>query len=121
MARRIFNGFLTLTGYILSPLSWWNDLVVNIPLAYVFSCPFALLGEQFFLPAFIFGYWLTNLAGLVLLHRGISGLLNKEGRKHSWLKDVVISMAYTIIIILIVITGLIKSPGFLTSHEHPQG
>ena len=29
--RRVAGGFLGFIGYMLSPLSWWNDLFVNVP------------------------------------------------------------------------------------------
>ena len=31
------GGFLVVAGFLLSPLSWWNDLVINIPLALGFA------------------------------------------------------------------------------------
>ena len=31
--RKIYGGFLSVLGFMLSPLSWWNDAFVNLPLA----------------------------------------------------------------------------------------
>ena len=46
---------------MLSPLSWWNDLFVNVPLALAF----AWIVSFFYKPAFeicvIVGYWLSNI------------------------------------------------------------
>ena len=62
------GSFVALVGYMLSPLSWWNDLFVNVPLALVF----AWLVSAFYKPAFtsslVVGYWLTNVIGFILLH-----------------------------------------------------
>ncbi len=69
--RAIQGGLLATIGFILSPLSWWNDLLVNIPLAYLFAWPFGALNERLFLPALVFGYWLTNIIGMLLLHAGL--------------------------------------------------
>ncbi len=44
-------------------------MLVNVPLAYLFSWPFSAMHEQLFVPSFIIGYWLTNLLGLVMLHQ----------------------------------------------------
>jgi hypothetical protein len=63
-------------GFVLSPLSWWNDVVVNVPLAYLFAWPFSAWDERLYVPAFVLGYWLTNIAGLVLLHKGIAGAVS---------------------------------------------
>jgi len=32
--RWLTGGVLTTLGFIRSPLSWWNDLFVNLPIAY---------------------------------------------------------------------------------------
>ena len=48
--HHLINIILVTAGFILSPLSWWNDLLVNIPLAYLFSLPFSILDESLFLP-----------------------------------------------------------------------
>jgi len=76
--QRTLSAVLVGVGYILSPLSWWNDMFVNIPLAYIFAFPFSLMNDRWFLSAFILGYWLSNLLGFVLLHRGFVGLMNKQ-------------------------------------------
>lgn len=35
------GGLITAVGYVLSPLSFWNDMLVNIPLAYGFAYLFS--------------------------------------------------------------------------------
>lgn len=30
-ARRLFKAFIFFIGWILSPLTWWNDAFVNMP------------------------------------------------------------------------------------------
>lgn len=35
--RKIGGGTLAFIGFMLSPLSWWNDLFVNVPLALGFA------------------------------------------------------------------------------------
>jgi len=98
-------------GFILSPLSWWNDLFVNIPLAYIFSLPFSMISRSLFLPSFVLGYFLTNILGFLLMHHGISrGLLSKKIIKRDLKRDIIISLIYTVIIILLVVMGILKSP-----------
>jgi hypothetical protein len=80
--RKIIGGFLAVLGFLLSPLSWWNDLVFNLPLAYGFGFLFSLLSEELFLPATVVGYWLTNIVGLILMHQGIKNLFSKNDECH---------------------------------------
>lgn len=108
--RYALNSILATVGYILSPLSWWNDMVVNVPLAYVFSIPFTLLNNQLFLPAFIVGYWLTNVLGFVLLHKGVVGLVSKKPRQQRLWHYLIVALAYTAIIMLLVWLDWIPMP-----------
>ena len=109
MTRRLKSGFWAAIGFILSPLSWWNDLFVNIPLAYIFSWPIARINPEFYLPTFILGYWLTNILGLVLLHRGVEGMV-KSGPPKTFVQDLIISVIYSALIALIAWLGWLPSP-----------
>ncbi len=105
-----------IVGYILSPLSWWNDAFVNIPIAYVCGWLASLAHEQAFLPVFVISYWITNIAGFVLLHKGVEMIARKEGKKNPYsrrefLKDIALSLGYTALIILLVKLNIIKPVG----------
>jgi len=106
--RRAAAGLVAGSGWLLSPLSWWNDLVVNVPLAYLFSLPFSLIDERLYVPAFALGYWLTNVLGFVLLHKGVAGMISK--RKASLRHDLLVGTAYTIVIVVIASLGWLPSP-----------
>jgi hypothetical protein len=123
-AGRVISGtVLVAVGYILSPLSWWNDLFVNVPIAYGLSYPFSLISHALFLPSFIAGYWITNIAGLVLMHKGVVRVrkgLAKECREDAcdptisfWRqhrKDLLISVLYTGVILVVWQMGWLKDP-----------
>lgn len=111
--ERIVPGIKLVVGYILSPLSWWNDLVINVPLAYAFSYPFSLLGERWFLPAFVLGYWLTNLAGFYLLHKGVLGLTRRRRESRHWRAGIAASLVYTLALVVLVQFDLIPPPAEL--------
>ena len=83
MKRKIKGRILVIVGYILSPISWWNDLFVNIPLAYVFALPFGFFSKKLFLPAMILGYWVTNIIGFIMMHHGVKDLISKEKSKYT--------------------------------------
>jgi len=110
-ARRSWNALVAGLGWLLSPLSWWNDLFVNVPLAYLFSLPFSLLDERLYVPAFVVGYWLTNILGFVLLHKGAVGLVSKK--KAGLRKDLLVATMYTLIVATIAWLGWLPSPSSL--------
>ncbi len=109
--RRLSGGFLTAVGYLLSPLSWWNDMFVNVPLALVFAWVVSAFYKPAFAPSLVIGYWLTNVAGFVLMHKGAQQLLSKEEKRYSrreLIKDIVISLLYTLLIIALIKLGVLK-------------
>lgn len=114
--RMVKGGILALIGYLLSPLSWWNDIVVNIPIAYGFAFLISLISESWFFPAMVAGYWLTNIAGLVLLHKGIAIAVRKEDKKgagYGWkqlLKDLGLSIGYTMLIVVLIWLNILRLP-----------
>ncbi|MCX6780839.1 MAG: hypothetical protein NT003_01845 [Candidatus Magasanikbacteria bacterium] len=114
--QKIKSGILTTLGFLLSPLSWWNDIFINIPIAYIFALPFGLISQKFFLPAMIFGYWLTNIAGFILMHHGVKGIKSSVIKKYSkkeLIKDIGASIAYTILVVILAKVGLIVFPAGL--------
>jgi hypothetical protein len=109
--RKFSGGLLATIGFLLSPLSWWNDAFVNIPLALVF----AWLVSCFYRPAFaaslILGYWLTNVIGLVLMHKGARQILSKKpplDSRRELLTDVIVSLVYTMVIVILVKLEILK-------------
>jgi hypothetical protein len=117
--RRVTGGVLATVGFILSPLSWWNDLFVNVPLALLFGWGVGLCYPPAFNAGVIVGYWLTNVLGLVLLQKGAQKVLSKEEKPYSrgqLLRDLGISLLYTVLIVL-----LLKLEIFKPIESHLQG
>ncbi len=85
------RGLLFSTGYLLSPLSWWNDLIINVPLAYVFAILFSSLSGGFFAFWFSLGYTLSNIIGILLMKFSVSGYSG------SWIRDLIYSIAYSVV------------------------
>lgn len=121
--RKATGGLLAFIGYMLSPLSWWNDAFVNVPLALAFAWIVELfyklsVGGQdhararaVFGASWILGYWLTNVLGFVLMHKGAAKMLSDEEKKYSWrnaLRDIGISLLYTALIVLLLKLGIVK-------------
>jgi uncharacterized membrane protein len=61
----------------------------------------------------VVGYWITNIVGFILLHYGLIGMIKKEEKKYSrkqLIKDLLISVVYTIIVVLLVRLDIIRLP-----------
>ena len=116
LKRKLTGGVLAIVGFMLSPLSWWNDAFVNLPLALAFAwlvswpCPKSWK-ETVFDVSIIVGYWLTNVLGLVLLHKGARQMLGKENpssTRAELKKDLLVSLAYTALIVILIKLGVLK-------------
>jgi hypothetical protein len=107
--KRFFPGLLFAVGYILSPLSWWNDIFINLPLAWLIGniANFFLSGS--FQIGMIGGYWLSNLAGILFTLWGGSRLLGKQPpqKRELWI-SVAISLLYTAGLYLLMRWGIVK-------------
>ncbi|ABN70569.1 hypothetical protein Smar_1480 [Staphylothermus marinus F1] len=88
----VVRSAVFLAGYILSPLSWWNDLFINIPLAYLFAVLIHSLIRIDFAILFSAGYALTNIAGIILMKISITGV-----NKKNLLRDLLLTILYSII------------------------
>jgi hypothetical protein len=112
--RKVTGGVLAVIGFMLSPLSWWNDLFVNVPLAVAFAWLVSLFYKGAFEWSLILGYWLTNIAGMILMHKGAQKMLTEKDKKYSrrdLLRDLGISILYTLLIVALVKFGILKPIG----------
>ena len=104
--QKIKGGVLLTVGYLLSPLCWWNDLVINLPIAYGFGYVISLWHSEWFFPAAIAGYWLSNLVGIVLMQMGAKDVLQntvkKRSLKQEFFSGVLTSTAYTVVVVALV-------------------
>lgn len=123
LKRKISGGVLAVVGYMLSPLSWWNDAFVNLPLALVFAWVVSAVYKPAFTVSLVVGYWLTNVAGFVLMHKGAQQLLKEKGETSTGrelVKDVVISLLYTALIIVLIKLGVLKPfEGYFPAKSQP--
>lgn len=106
-------------GYMLSPLSWWNDLFFNLPIAYGIAYVISWGHPSWFLPATIVGYWLSNVLGIVMMQWGATDVLFSDRPAH-WKKDVLISLAsstaYTLIVVGLFYAQVLQLPDLLAMH-----
>jgi hypothetical protein len=111
LKRRFEGGIVAFIGFLLSPLSWWNDLFVNVPLALAFAWAVSFFHAPAFGVSFVLGYWLTNVLGFILLHKGTARMVTGRAETYTrkkFLRDVAVSLGYTALIVILVKFGVIK-------------
>jgi hypothetical protein len=113
--RRMGGSVVVFIGFLLSPLSWWNDLFVNVPLAVGFGWLVGLIHRSLFEPAVVVGYWLTNVLGFLLLHLGartaVADGSPRPYTRKAVMGDLLISLAYTAVVLVLVRFGVIRPIG----------
>jgi len=96
--KRFLAIVLGIIGYILSPLSWWNDAVVNIPISIVVGITFSLIDKRLFSLGFFLGYLASNVIGLILLQHSAEIVLKK---KVSLKKTLISALIYTVVVSIV--------------------
>ncbi len=114
MLKKLRGGFLLVLGFLLSPLSFWNDLFFNLPIAYCFGYICSLLNPNLLLPCSIAGYWLSNIAGILLMQVGavdvFQGQPKERNLKKELLTGLVSSTVYSIVILALVQFNILQAP-----------
>ncbi|BAY89327.1 MULTISPECIES: hypothetical protein [unclassified Tolypothrix] len=118
LLQKVRGGFLLVIGYLLSPLCWWNDLVFNLPIAYVFGYVCSLFSPKLMMPGVIIGYWLSNIIGILLMQAGALDMLQKQNQERNLKKELltglVSSTAYTFLIVLLIQFKVLDTPNFFS-------
>ncbi|MEL6460535.1 MAG: hypothetical protein AAFQ91_20130 [Cyanobacteria bacterium J06621_15] len=118
MLKKI-KGFLLIgVGYMLSPLSWWNDLFFNLPIAYLFGYMVSWISQDLFIPFTIIGYWISNILGIIMMQMGATDMFF-ENKEKNLKKDLLIGLGsstlYTLLILGLVYFHILELPSFLNS------
>lgn len=104
-------------GYMLSPLSWWNDLFFNLPIALVFGYGVSWLNLQWFFPGTVIGYWLSNVLGIVMMQFGTIDIFLPDNKQNT-ARDILLGFGgatlYTVIVAALVYFHILNIPDFLT-------
>lgn len=119
MLKKIRGGFLIGVGYMLSPLSWWNDLFFNLPIAYLFGYLVSWFAPDLFWPFTIVGYWISNIVGILMMQMGATDIFFEERAKNPR-KDLLIglgsSTVYTLVVLGLIYFHVLEVPAFLASN-----
>ena len=103
------GGLIIAAGWILSPLTWWNDWLVNIPLAWLLASLFVGPEKHIFGILFILFYWFSNLLGMLMMFLGWKFYKNeKKWSKKELMNSFLISIVYTLVILILIRFGVLK-------------
>jgi hypothetical protein len=112
--KKLRGGLLLVVGFLLSPLSWWNDLIFNLPVAYLFGYLCHLIHSDWFIPATIAGYWLSNVLGVLLMQAGIIDVVQEQDKERNFKQELmtglISSTAYTIVILALIRLNIFNTP-----------
>jgi len=116
--KKLRGGILLVIGYLLSPLSFWNDLFFNLPIAYGFGYICSLLSPDLLLPCSIIGYWISNIAGILLMQLGAVDVFQEQPKERKLKKELLMglasSVAYTLLILVLIHFKVLDSPVLLS-------
>ena len=96
-------------GWLLSPLTFWNDAFVNIPIAYLCAALLVRVIKADFLFLVLIFYWLSNVFGILMMYSsGKSIMQDKSNRLQALVKLLITVVIYSVIIIILNKTGILK-------------
>jgi hypothetical protein len=112
--KKLRGGFFLVIGFLLSPMSWWNDLFFNLPIAYGFGYLCSLISPNLLIPCSIAGYWLSNILGILLMQVGAIDVLENQPQERNFKKELLTglasSTAYTLVILALIQFNIIDAP-----------
>lgn len=107
MWKRLRGGLLLVLGFMLSPLSWWNDLFFNLPIAYGFGYLCSLCQPDWLLGGTLVGYWISNLLGILMMQFGATDVVENEQKPRSLKRNILIGLASSTVYTLVIL-GLVE-------------
>lgn len=118
--KKLRGGFFLVLGFLLSPLSFWNDLFFNLPIAYGFGYVCSLLNPDLLLPCALAGYWLSNIIGILMMQVGAVDVFQgqpKEGNlKKELLTGLLSSTVYSLVILALVQFNILQAPDLFSGN-----
>lgn len=96
-------------GWMLSPLTFWNDIFVNIPISYLCAAlAIRFIRADFLLLVLIF-YWLSNGFGILMMFASGKSIMQDKSNRLDALKTLLLTiLIYSTIIILLGKFGILK-------------
>lgn len=109
MSSKVANRAIFVIGWLLSPLTVWNDAVVNLPISYVCAGLVRRLVPVSFLALTIVFYWLTNIIGILMMLAAGKNVVAESGKPGRAIAGMAITIAiYSVILIILYRSGILK-------------
>ena len=116
LLKKLRGGTLIGLGYMLSPLSWWNDIFFNLPIALVFGYAVSWIKADWFLAGTVVGYWLSNVLGILMMQFGAVDVFMDEEKRNTR-RDLLLGLGgstlYTVVVAALVYFHVLDVPDFL--------
>ncbi|OGW94974.1 MAG: hypothetical protein A3K16_02515 [Omnitrophica bacterium RIFCSPLOWO2_01_FULL_45_24] len=105
----IIRNAIFFIGWMLSPLTFWNDAFVNIPIAYLCAVLLAKVIKADFLFLTLAFYWLSNVFGVLMMYFSGKSIMQDKRNRLNALRTLLITVAaYSILIIILNRIGILK-------------
>ena len=105
----IIRNAVFFIGWMLSPLTFWNDAFVNIPIAYLCAALLARVIKADFLFLTLAFYWLSNVFGVLMMYFSGKSIMQDKRNRLNALRTLLITVAaYSILIIILNRIGILK-------------
>ena len=116
MLQKLRGSLFVGIGYMLSPLSWWNDVFFNLPIALLFAYLISWIKPDWFFQFTVIGYWLSNVLGIAMMQMGAMDMFFDE-EKRNLKRDLFLGLGgstiYTIVVAGLVYFHILEVPDFL--------
>ncbi len=106
--NKVLSRAIFIIGWLLSPLTWWNDTFVNLPLAYLCASVYHLVFPGDFAAYLVASYWFTNILGIAMLYIGARDLFIREFRKEKRLSWILTIIAYSLLVVVLARAGIVR-------------
>lgn len=107
--RPFIRNTVFFIGWLLSPLTFWNDAFVNLPLSYLLANILIRLMNVDFLWLVLVSYWITNGLGIYLMYAAGKGIVRSgEGAIREISGLIITTTVYSLIIVILGRLGIIR-------------
>lgn len=121
--KGFFHRSVFFLGWLLSPFTFWNDAFINIPLSYICASLAAKILHADFLVSVLVFYWASNITGVLLMYACGKSIIGEGGSPLRKILGIVFTViVYSLILVFLYHTGLLKPPHFLfnTPSRYPD-
>jgi len=108
MSRFVKNTIFFI-GWLLSPLTFWNDAFVNIPFSYLCATLLFRFIKADFLVIMLVMYWMSNVLGLWMMYASGRAIFKDRGEVYKALMTLIATIiVYSIILIALNRIGILR-------------